>query len=166
MRAMVHVSLSLIKLAKVLPTQIGLMKVRQNLLQLTDKPQLNIQLYIIFSPQLTHSISTISALVNLIYVCAASVQPDFNSLALNISGFNLDYYSDRDVIGDLRVFAAAQKFQRVQKLAQAEASTMAIVHNVPEYDLNAIQDLTDVMHDSLAEYSKADTIQQEQIRSK
>ena len=104
--------------------------------------------------------------MNLIYVCAASVQPDFNSLALNISGFNLDFYSDRDVIGDLRVFASAQKFQRVQKLAQAEASTMAIVHNVPEYDLNAIQDLTDVMHDSLAEYSKADTIQQEQIRSK
>ena len=104
--------------------------------------------------------------MNLIYVCAASVQPDFNALALNISGFNLDYYSDRDVIGDLRVFAAAQKFQRVQKLAQAEASTVAIVHNVPEYDLNAIQDLTDVMHDSLAEYSKADTIQQEQIRSK
>ena len=127
---------------------------------------LHIQEYITFSTQLIHSLATISALVNLIYVCAASVQPDFNSLALNISGFNLDYYSDRDVIGDLRVFAAAQKFQRVQKLAQAEASTMAIVHNVPEYDLNAIQDLTDVMHDSLAEYSKADTIQQEQIRSK
>ena len=101
-------------------------------------------------------------MVNLIYVCAASVQPSFNDLSLDISGFNLDYYGIPDVVGE-RTFATAQKFYRVQKLGQAAATKSDVIHNVPEYDLKTITDLSGVMYQSLKDYNDAETLQENKI---
>ena len=57
----------------------------------------------------------------------------------------------------------AQKFQRVQKLGQAAGTKSDIIHNVPEYDLKTITDLSGVMYQSLKDYNDAETSQENKI---
>ena len=59
-------------------------------------------------------------LLNLIYVCARTLlSKEINTgLALSIANYTLDLHSNRDVTGDVRIFAAAQKFKKVLELGQ------------------------------------------------
>jgi len=95
-------------------------------------------------------------LVNLMYVCASTVQPDNNKLAMDITHHNLEYYSDKRVVGD--AFSTAQKFQRVEQLGQYVKA-----HDVPVYNLKTISDLSQIMHDKLNLYLTLENRQQDQL---
>ena len=66
-------------------------------------------------------------LLNLIYVCSRTLlSKEINTnLALSIANYTLDLHSNREVIGDVRIFAAAQKFKKVLELGQQRQA-----HNV------------------------------------
>ena len=85
--------------------------------------------------------------VNLLYFCAATVQPELNSLAMEIANFNLDFHSNKEFVGDTRTFVAAQKFQRIQERGQNLRA-----NNVPSYDLRTIKKLASVMYTKLFLY--------------
>ena len=80
-------------------------------------------------------------LINLLYVCAATVQPENNQLAMDIAKYNLDLYSDKEVIGDLRSFLGSKKFNKIITVGQTVHA-----HIVPAYDLVTIKDLSQVMY--------------------
>ena len=69
-------------------------------------------------------------LVNLIYVCARTVLSKENNieLALSMANYILDLHNNKDVIGDVRIFIAAQKFKKIQELGQQRQA-----HNVSTY---------------------------------
>ena len=100
-----------------------------------------------------------SVTVNLMYVCASAVQPENNNLALGIAGFNLDYHSDRKVVGDARVFVSAQRFQKIKELGQSVKA-----HNVPSYSLETISAMSEVLQRVLFLYWESETNQNIQLK--
>ena len=97
-----------------------------------------------------------STLVNLLYVCASTVQPENNELAVQMADFNLKFHQQKEIVSDPKAFLAAQKFQRIKELGQ---NTRA--RNVPGYGLNVIKELASVMHERMDQYW---SIEKEQAR--
>ena len=100
-------------------------------------------------------------LVNLLYVCASTVQPENNELALEVAKFYRDYYNDREAVGDKATFVAAQKFQKVVELGR----TWPRPHNVPSFTLSTIKELSSLMYDKLLLYKENEDIQQLKLDS-
>ena len=99
-------------------------------------------------------------LINILYVCAATVQPENNQLAMDIADHNLDLYSNKEVIGDLRSFLGSKKFNKIINIGQ-----IVHAHIVPTYDLQTIKDLSQVMYDRLTLYWANELNQQEQLQN-
>lgn len=97
--------------------------------------------------------------VNLLYVCAATVQPENNVLAVQMADFNLRFHQQKEIVSDPKAFLAAQKFQRIKELGQ---NTRA--RNVPGYGLKVIKELASIMHERMDQYWTIEQIQIEDIK--
>ena len=100
-------------------------------------------------------------LVNLLFVCASTVQPESNDLALEIAKFYMDFYNDREVVGDKSTFVAAQKFQQVVEVGKSWPRP----HNVPSFTLSTIKELSSLMYEKLHLYKENEDIQQQKLSS-
>ena len=100
-------------------------------------------------------------LVNLLFVCASTVQSENNDLALEIAKFYMDYYNDRDAVGDKATFVAAQKFQQVVEIGKQWPRP----HNVPSFTLSTIKELSSLMYEKLHLYKENEDIQQMKLSS-
>jgi|688.fasta_scaffold1993289_1 hypothetical protein len=89
--------------------------------------------------------------LNLNYICGRTVLSSGSNPGLvhDISNFVLRLLNDFDLTGkNQRLFTASQKFKRLDQLTQLGAT----VHNVPNYSLNIIKDLSAVLYNSMSQY--------------
>ena len=97
-------------------------------------------------------------LVNLMYVCASTVQNENRQLAVDIADFQLNYNHDKKV--SPTTFIGAQKFKKIQELGVDGRA-----RNVPGYSLKTIKELAEVMYERMNLYWTTESIQNEQILS-
>ena len=80
-----------------------------------------------------------STIIQMMYIClrTMSLETKHIDTAIKIANFTLTLHNRKEDIGDVRTYAAAQKYFDIQKPKEN-------IHNVPQYTLGIIQKLHNI----------------------